>query len=335
MSRIVQKFGGTSLANAASRETLAAKVKAELAAGNSVILVVSAMGREGDPYATDSLLGLTGEYARQGAYGPIEDLLASAGETISACVIAALLESRGLKAEPLTAHSAGIRGEGPFGDASVTRIDTRLIEERLSAGIIPVITGFQACDSEGRILTLGRGGSDTTAVAVGAALKSEFVDIYKDVPGVAKADPRIIPKAPFMSYLDYDAMFRLAFHGARVLHDKSAELAKREGITIRIRPTFDEGTGTRIGPAKPGDEVPEFIGLSTNRRKDGTTRLTAVFDAGRSAQGMAKSRDFAAREGRGYGAREIDSGDPDAASFECPTPSAGDFARALFAAIEG
>lgn len=334
MALIIQKFGGTSLADPSSRGMLADKVHAEISCGNKVVLVVSAMGREGDPYATDTLLGLLGEYGRRQPSGLIEDLLASTGETISACVIAALLESKGIQAEPMTAYSAGIHGEGPFGDAAPARIDAERLFSTLRRGVVPVITGFQAYDAENRILTLGRGGSDTTAVAIGAAIKSDFIDIYKDVPGVAKADPRIVPHAPFMSFLDYDAMFRLAFHGARVLHDKSADLAKKNNLAMRIRPTFDSGLGTRIGPRQAGDSVPRFIGISTVKAEGGTMKVTAVFDAGRGAEGIVAAKNFAASRGELFQVQPIDCGDPDAIGFLCPPGVSREFTQALFDTLE-
>lgn len=325
MARIVQKFGGTSLADPASRDSLVKKAQAARLAGDQIILVVSAMGRRGDPYATDTLLDLLTAFPG-GGDGLTKDLMASCGEVISACVIAALLNSKGIPAEPMAAPSAGIAASGEFGDASVLPIDPSKVEAVMAAGKIPVVTGFQGMDSEGRIMTLGRGGSDTSAVALGIALGADFVDIYKDVPGVAKADPRIIPEAPFMDFLDYDSMYRLANHGARVLHDKSADLARSTGMRIRVRSTFGEGEGTLIGPA--GDKAPPtFIGLSTSPMSDGRVKVAAVFASGRGAQGVAAARDFARLWAASRGAVEfLPNQDADAAVFALPadsrTPSA-------------
>ncbi len=331
MALIVQKFGGTSLADPASRELLASKVKTALEAGDRLILVVSAMGRRGDPYATDTLLDLLNEYPG-GADGLNRDLIASCGEVISACVISALLNSRGVKAQPMTAYSAGISAFGEFLDASPGDIDTSRLRKVLDEGAVPVVTGFQGMDSLGRVLTLGRGGSDTSAVAIAGALGADFVDIYKDVPGVAKADPRLIPQASFMEYLDYDSMVRLARHGARVLHDKSADLARKLGIRIRVRSTFDNGEGTLIGPLDLRPAPSEFLGLSSSPNKEGGIKLVAVFSSGRGAEGRRIAEAFA--ESWNGRARPIDTQDTDACGFLLPDDLYKEFARALFTRLE-
>ncbi|MDP2792101.1 MAG: hypothetical protein Q8O15_10150 [Rectinemataceae bacterium] len=335
MALIVQKFGGTSLADPAARDMLAKKVGAARDAGDEIVLVVSAMGRRGDPYATDTLLDLLGEYSG-GADGLTSDLLASCGEVISACVIAALLNSRGIGAVPMTAHSAGIAASGPFGDAAPSAIDPARLRAVLAAGKVPVVTGFQGVDATGTILTLGRGGSDTSAVAIGAALGADFVDIYKDVPGVAKADPRLVKGVPFMKFLDYDSMFRLANHGARVLHDKSALLAKASGLKMRVRSTFDEGEGTLIGPAgspeSKNEAIPVFLGLATSSVGKDLLQIVAVFAAGAGSEWIAVARQTA--QAAGLGVSEQACADPDAIAFLCPKSKAADFAASLFAALE-
>jgi aspartate kinase len=331
MALVIQKFGGTSLAEPASRDQLAKKVASALGSGDQIVLVVSAMGRRGDPYATDTLLDLLAAFPG-GADSLTSDLMASCGEVISACVIAALLNSRGIPALPMSAASAGIAAEGPFMDAAPTRIEAARIKTVIAAGKVPVITGFQGMDAQGRVLTLGRGGSDTSAVALGLALGAAFVDIYKDVPGVAKADPRLVPAAPFMDFLDYDSMFRLAHHGARVLHDKSAFIAKNGGQRMRVRSTFDDGPGTLIGPKGEGAGTPDFIGLSSAPLTSGEVKLTGVFASGKGAKGIAAARTWVAACGirAGY----LESGDPDAVTFTCSKDQATAFARGLFEILE-
>ncbi len=331
MALIVQKFGGTSLADPASRDLLAEKVKKARAAGDEVILVVSAMGRRGDPYATDTLLDLLKEYPG-GSDGLIRDLMASCGEVVSACVIASLLNSRGSAAIPLTAYTAGIPAEGPYMDASPGRIDSGRLRAALGEGKVPVVAGFQGFDASGRILTLGRGGSDTSAAAIGIALGADFVDIYKDVPGVAKADPRLVPNAPFMKFLDYDSMFRLANHGARVLHHKSALLAKSGDLRMRVRSTFDDGEGTLIGPAGEGEKVPDFLGLATSAMPRDSLNVTAVFAAGAGRAGVPAAR--TAAHSMGFGIAERSSDDPDAAAFVCAKRDAAQFAQGLFEVLD-
>lgn len=331
MALIVQKFGGTSLADPASRELLASKVKTALEAGDRLILVVSAMGRRGDPYATDTLLDLLNQYPG-GADGLGRDLIASCGEVISACLIAALLNSRGIKAQPMTASSAGISATGDFLDANPGDIETSRLRKVLDEGAVPVVTGFQGMDGSGRVLTLGRGGSDTSAVAIAGALGADFVDIYKDVPGVAKADPRLIPQAPFMDFLDYDSMVRLARHGARVLHDKSADLARKLGIRIRVRSTFDDGPGTLIGPLGIVPPPPAFLGLSSSPKPGAEMKLVAVFAEGEGAEGRRITESYAESwEGK---AMALDTGDADACGFVVSDDSYKEFAQGLFIRLE-
>jgi aspartate kinase len=326
---IVQKFGGTSLADPASRELLVGKVKKARSTGDEIVLIVSAMGRKGEPYATDTLLDLLNEFPG-GPAGLISDLLASSGEVISACVIAALLNSKGISAQPMTAYTASIAAEGPFGDAAPVKIDAKRIRAVLAAGKVPVVTGFQGFDAAGNILTLGRGGSDTSAVAIGAALGADFVDIYKDVPGVAKADPRLVKGASYMKFLDYDSMFRLANHGARVLHDKSALLAKSTNLRIRVRSTFDDGEGTLIGPAGEAP-MPDFLGLASSPAGEDKMRIVAVFNAGKGTKGIAKARKSVRAMS---GVTEVECHDQDAVAFICTKSEAAGFAGRLFGALE-
>jgi len=331
MSLIVQKFGGTSVATELSRACLAAKVAAARARGDEVVVVVSAMGRRGAPYATDTLLDLLA--AAETRADPLtSDLLVSCGETISACLMSALLRSKGVGAVPMTAYTAGIRAEGPFLDATPTGADAQAIRARLAEGKVPVICGFQAVGPTGEIVTLGRGGSDTSAVAVGVALGADFVDIYTDVPGVAKADPRVVPDAPFMEFLDYESMFRMAKYGARVLHDKSALIAERAGALVRVRSTFDDGPGTLIGPegSKAGRRSPDFIGLATSPEGNGLSKVVAIFGKGRIDERAAgRAAEAAARSGAALSPRD----DPDVLSFLCRTAGAADLTRILFAAL--
>jgi aspartate kinase len=335
MALIIQKFGGTSLADAKARKHLVAKVRQARDLGNLTVLVVSAMGRRGAPYATDTLLDLLRDFDPK-PDGMTSDLMASCGETISACVIATLLRKEGIPGVPMTAYTAGIKADGPFGDAVPTGVDARAIFDRLGAGgAVPVITGFQALDRANNIVTLGRGGSDTTAVAVGAALKADFVDIFTDVPGVAKADPRLIEDADFMEFLDYGSMFRLAKYGARVLHDRSAQLAEQSGILIRVRSTFSDGEGTLIGP----EGVPhgalkrrgpcDFVGLASLLDRDGSRAVTAVFANGKGKDGVAQALHAA----HPFNVMRALLDDPDAVTFRCSQEAYPELARALYAAL--
>lgn len=330
MALIVQKFGGTSVADEKAREHLAAKAEAARARGDRVVLVVSAMGRRGAPYATDTLLDLLAPFG-DGADAAIRDLMVSCGEVVSACLVAAFLSSRGTPAVPMTAFTAGIRAEGPYGDAAPTAADTARIRAILDAGKVPVVTGFQGVNPEGQVATLGRGGSDTTAVALAAFLGADYADIYTDVPGVAAADPRIVPEAPFLDFLDYRSMYRLAAFGARVLHDRSARIAEDRGVRVRVLSTFDDKPGTLIGPARPGTAEPAFLGIAVDKKNPESSVVTILFRTGRGAEGVGK----AARVAESWSRDRVPSEDPDAASFRCPAAAAPDLARALFAAFRG
>jgi aspartate kinase len=335
MALIVQKFGGTSVADPDARDHLISKVKQARDRGDRVVLVVSAIGRRGAPYATDTLLEILRDYDPM-PDPMIKDLLASSCETISACLIATLLRTHDLPAVPMTAYTAGIFAQGPYGDAVPTGVDTRPILDHLDRNWIPVITGFQALNPAHSVVTLGRGGSDTSAVAVGAALDADFVDIYTDVPGVAKADPRVIPDATYMAFLDHASMFRLAKHGAKVLHDRSALLAEQSGVLLRVRSTFDDGEGTLIGPKGTLDRqgshylIPDFIGLAFMRNPDGSRKITAVFAEGRGERGIQVAQDAAQL----FQAERIPLDDADAMSFCCAAGSFPEFANSLYARLD-
>ncbi len=334
MALIVQKFGGTSLADTKARKHLLAKVRQTREHGDLPVLVVSAMGRRGAPYATDTLLEVLRDFDPK-PDSVVSDLLVSCGETISACVIATLLKREGIPAVPMTAYTAGITANGTFGDGIPTGVDAKAILDRLGSGLVPVITGFQAVDPANNIITLGRGGSDTSAVAIGIGLKADFVDIFTDVPGVAKADPRLIEDAEFMEFLDYRSMFRLAKYGARVLHDRSAQLAEATGTLIRVRSTFSDGEGTLIGPegmpcGGAKRRIPsDFVGLASLLDQDGSRTVTAVFAKGKGKEGIAAALQAAGR----FKAGRDPLDDPDAATFRCSQEDYPALARTLYQAL--
>jgi aspartate kinase len=325
LALLIQKFGGTSVANPEARECMLAKVAEAAKQGNRVVLVVSAMGRKGAPYATDTLLGLLDEAG--GGDGLTRDLMASCGETISACLVATLLSARGTKAIPLTAYTAGILAKGPYGDADISSIEVERILSILEKGAVPVITGFQAVNEDHSVITIGRGGSDTSAVAVGAWLKADFVDIYTDVPGVAMADPRIVPEAPFLDRLDYRSMYRLAANGSRVLHDRSALLGERFGVRIRVRSTFDDGEGTLVSAEPLSGNAPQLLGIANNKTETEAI-VTVVCRSGASGKVLPTAKKTALSSG----AKTAVCADPDAAAFSCPPADAPALVRALFTA---
>ncbi len=248
MRVVVQKFGGTSVGNAEQRHLVAQWVTGAVKEGLSPIVVVSAMGRNGDPYATDTLLGLIGAMPQP----PLaeQDLLAQCGELISAVVMAGHLRQAGLTPEVMTGGQAGIYTDDRHGDAQIVELKPEPLREALLEGRVPVVAGYQGLGNDGRVTTLGRGGSDTSAVALGAALQAEVVEIFTDVDGIKTADPQIVPEARTIREMDYQEVFQLANLGARVIHPRAIELARQFSVPVRIRSTFSTASGTLVGPAR-------------------------------------------------------------------------------------
>lgn len=208
-------------------------------AGFATVAVVSAMGRSPEPYATDSLLALVG--GRIGT--PNADLLLSAGELIAAAVVADALCQAGVEAEALTGAQAGIVTDGRHGDATIVRVEPQLVREILSRGAVAVVAGFQGATEYGAMTTLGRGGTDLSAIALGHALEADRVDIYTDVSGAMTGDPRRIPGARTIERASLSEMTELAEHGAKVMHDKAAGYANRTGTPYSIKGLHsDRGT---------------------------------------------------------------------------------------------
>ena len=240
---IVMKFGGTSLATEEGRAAILRRVEEALEQGEAPVLVVSAMGRSGAPYATDTLLDLIRDLPADEREA---DLLAATGEVISAVVIAHELRSAGIEARAFTGPEAGISTDGVFGEASVVEVHPGTLLSAISAGAVPVVAGFQGISDDGRLTTLGRGGSDTTACALGVALEAEAVEIYTDVDGVMTADPKACDGARVIETIGADELFQMARHGARVVHTPAAELAVSSGLAVRVRNTYTDHPGTNV-----------------------------------------------------------------------------------------
>jgi len=244
MDIIVQKYGGTSVATEESRLQAVEKILAAKRKGYAVVVVVSAMGRKGEPYATDSLLevvGQTGEVCTREL-----DLLLSCGEIISSVVLVAMLQNAGHKAISLTGVQAGIITDGVFGGAHILKVKPDLIKKYLEEDYIVVVAGFQGVSEDGEITTLGRGGSDTTAAALGVALEAEVVEIYTDVNGLKTADPRIVSNTKTLDRVTYNEICQLAHEGARVIHPRAVEIAMQGNIPIKIMCTFSDESGTLV-----------------------------------------------------------------------------------------
>ncbi|MBB5172021.1 aspartate kinase [Texcoconibacillus texcoconensis] len=251
MNVIIQKFGGTSLKDETSRTRAAGHVRSALKEGRKVVVVVSAMGRSGDPYATDTLLELIGRRSTS-VSSREQDLLASCGEVISSVYFSQLLNEQGISATALTGAQAGFRTTEDYTDAKIIDMDTTQIKTWLEKYDVAVITGFQGETPTGTVATLGRGGSDTSATALGAALQAEYVDIFTDVEGVMTADPRIVSKAKPLNEVTYNEISHLAYEGAKVIHPRAVEIAMQAKIPIRIRSTFSEAEGTLISAGSNG-----------------------------------------------------------------------------------
>ncbi|MCR2805068.1 aspartate kinase [Paenibacillus soyae] len=254
MRILVQKFGGTSLSTEQARERVIRHIARERESGYAVVVVVSAMGRKGEPYATDTLLSFIRDNGD--SLPPREkDLLLGCGEIISAAALCSLLLSRGIPAAALTGGGAGILTDDQFGTARIRSIQTDRIMRLLGQDKVVIVTGFQGVTAEGDLTTLGRGGSDTSATALGAALRAELVDIYTDVNGILTADPRIVTEAKQLAYVSYTEIGNMARQGAKVIHPRAVEVAQQARIPVRVRSTFSEETGTLVTDAPPAAQA--------------------------------------------------------------------------------
>ncbi|MFP4202548.1 MAG: aspartate kinase [Candidatus Acetothermia bacterium] len=253
MAKVVKKFGGTSLKNEARINLAAKEVVRSLEDGDEVIVVVSAMGSEGDPYATNTLIELLEDVSPE-IDSRKKDLMMSCGETISASLFSHYLDSEGYTAIPMTGHKAGIFTNDNFGDADIIDIDPVRINHHTSQGKPVVLAGFQGRTVKGEVTTLGRGGSDTTALAVGNRLDADYVELFTDVPGVATADPGIIEGPEYFSSLTRNSLARLAENGSEVVHPQALEEARRSKIPVMVKCAWDEKNATLVG-GKPAKET--------------------------------------------------------------------------------
>lgn len=245
MKILVQKFGGTSLATPECRERVCTMIAANKMQGYGMVIVVSAMGRKTDPYATDTFIHLLKESGQNPSLREM-DLLMSCGEVISGTLLTGQLNASGVEAYFLTGAQAGIITDESHGNAHIRYINPKRILQLLKEGFIVVVAGFQGISESGEITTLGRGGSDTTASALGVALNAEYVDIFTDVEGVMTADPRIVDDARLLDTVTYNEICQLAREGARIVHPRAVEIAMQKGIPIRVRSAFMDSGGTII-----------------------------------------------------------------------------------------
>ena len=245
MNIIVQKFGGTSVSTEERRKQVIKKIGKAIENGFKPVVVVSAMGRMGEPYATDTLLSLVDSNFKNNNKSA-QDLLMCCGEIISSVVLCNDLYKHGITAVPLTGGQAGIITNEVHTDAQAIDVDTHNIIKILESGKVPVVTGFQGVTKDGFFTTLGRGGSDTSACILGVALKAKEIDIYTDVDGIMTADPRMVEDASLINEMTYNEVFQLADQGAKVIHPKAVDLAKKGNVPLVIKNTMNDSKGTMI-----------------------------------------------------------------------------------------
>lgn len=247
---LVKKFGGTSVGSLERIHNVAARVLREKQDGKPVVVVVSAMSGE-----TNRLVEMA-ESIYPGHRGAAYDMLLASGEQVSVSLVSLALEKLGARAKPYLAHQLGIITDSMYSRARIQKINTQAIQKDLESGFIPVVAGFQGVDEFDNITTLGRGGSDTTAVALAAALDASECEIFTDVPAVFSADPRLVPKAREISKLSFEEMIEMASLGSKVLHIRSVEIAAKYNVRIHVRSTFENREGTWVVPEGEAMENP-------------------------------------------------------------------------------
>lgn len=241
MGLVVQKYGGSSVADAASVQRVARRIVETVKNGDDVVIVVSAMGD-----TTDELIDLAEQVSPNPPAREL-DMLLTAGERISMAVLAMAIADLGWQARSYTGSQAGLITDAKHGSAKIIDVTPGRIQEAIADGAIPIVAGFQGVSQDTKdVTTLGRGGSDTTAVALAAALGADVCEIYSDVDGVFSADPRIVPSARHVPIITYQEMLELAAQGAKILHLRCVEYARRSGIPLRVRSSFTQSTGTLV-----------------------------------------------------------------------------------------
>ena len=271
MSLIVQKYGGTSVADLDRIRNVAGRVARIYEAGNDIVVVLSAMAG-----VTDKIIAM----AHQASPNPSKrelDVLLATGEQTTAALLTMVLNSMNLPAQSLLGFQARVLTDHTYGNARIHEIDATRIQQLLSERKIVVVAGFQGCDSNGNITTLGRGGSDTTAVAISAAIKADSCEIYTDVDGVYTADPNICKTARKLPRITYDEMMEMASLGAKVLQIRSVEFAKKYNVPVHVRSSFSEEEGTMVVNTDAEMEKLVVTGVTYNK-KDARITLTRVQD---------------------------------------------------------
>lgn len=261
MQILIQKFGGTSVQDESNREHVIKHIKNALIKDYKIVVVVSALGRKPDPYATDSLLGLVGFPANHNSNREL-DLLMSCGETIASIVLSNELQKNHISATALTGAQAGFITTEDFTQAKILEVNGARILKEFETSDVVVVAGFQGQTDTGEITTIGRGGSDTTAAALGAALGAEQIEIFTDVNGIMTADPRMVESARPLDIVTYTEICNLAYQGAKVIHPRAVEIAMQAKIPMRVRSTYSLEGGTLVTSSRVqemGKDIPDRL----------------------------------------------------------------------------
>lgn len=283
MMIVIQKFGGTTVSSVSKRLLVAKRIKDTIDLGLSPIAVISAIGRLGEPYSTDSLLSLV----RPNRIKARDlDLLMSVGEIISCVLMVDTLASIGVNAKPYTGGQAGIITDESYGKANILHVKPEPILECLKKGIVPVVAGFQGITEHGQITTLGRGGSDTSAAILAKAVDADRIEIYTDVDGIMTADPNIVKEAKKLNELSYSELFEMADQGAKVIHPKAVSIAMSKQIPLIIKNIAGNDPGTLISNRKiekqKKDLVTSIVHIS------GRCQVKALYDNSDEKIGILK-----------------------------------------------
>lgn len=261
MQILVQKFGGTSVQTKENRNYVIRHIKEALINDYKLVVVVSALGRKPDPYATDTLLDLVGFPANHNSAQEL-DLLMSCGETIASVVLSNELQRHHISATALTGAQAGFVTNNDFTQAKIKKVNPKRILEEFEQNDVVVVAGFQGQTETGEVTTIGRGGSDTSAAALGAALQADEIQIFTDVNGIMTADPRVVKGARPLDVVTYTEICNLAYQGAKVVHPRAVEIAMQAKIPMRVRSTYSNGQGTLVTTSRIqelGSDIPDRL----------------------------------------------------------------------------
>lgn len=283
----VKKFGGTSVGSIERIEAVAERIAEDLQNGERPVIVVSAMAGE-----TNRLVAL-GRQIDPKCRGPAYDMLLASGEQVSVALLSLALAKRGVRAKPFLGFQLGIQTDELYSKARILNIETAKLRELVTDGVVPVIAGFQGVDKHSNITTLGRGGSDTSAVAVAAALGAEACEIYTDVPAVFSADPRLVSRAREVDRISFEEMMEMASLGSKVLHIRSVEIAAKYQVKLHVRSTFEKREGTWIVPEGEVMESPAVTAVT----HDENIVVFKLFPVQRGSQFLAKLFDTLSKRG--------------------------------------